>query len=90
MISVEFRALGPPKTWVGRDSAKKAQIIEAEKVLHRRNTNFADLAIQYPPSGGWHGNPREKAGQKRKRANQIRMRVQHILSDLNLAAGKRK
>jgi hypothetical protein len=47
-------------------------------------TKCAGLALQYPPSGGWQGNPEQKSMQKRARANQIRMRVQAILSHLNL------
>jgi hypothetical protein len=53
-------------------------------------TGFTDLARQYPPSGGWQGNPNQKSLQKRTRANQIRMRVQEILSHLNLIPAQRK
>ena len=47
-------------------------------------TTFADLAREYPPKDGYHGKVPEKAKQKKKRANQIRMRVTLHLKRLGL------
>jgi hypothetical protein len=53
-----------------------------------RGTPWTDLAKQFPPTSGYHGSPADKVKQRKRRANQIRMRVGLLLEELGLPPAK--
>ena len=79
---------------VSRNPSGKETIIEQDagfKMAAQRfflGTTWADLAVEYPPKGGYSGSPAEKARQKKKRANQIRNRVPFLLERVGLPTAR--
>jgi hypothetical protein len=91
VASGELKVFNRPR--VTRESSPKAAILDertAYKMAVQKffvGAKWAGLADEYPPHGGYRGRPTDKVRQKRRRANQIRMRIRAILKHVGLPDG---
>jgi hypothetical protein len=88
VASGELKVFNRPR--VTRESTPKAAILDERTAFEMAvkrffiGTKWAGLADEHPPHGGYRGNAAEKVRLKKKRANQIRMRIQAILKHVRL------
>ena len=88
-----LKELPRPRRSSGIQGLDKAAIAEEKTAFEWAVCAFLGapwsiIARYYPPLSGWHKDPNAAAKQRRKRAGQIRKRVQAILGDLRLPLRK--
>ena len=88
VASGRLRVFDRPR--VSRNASRKESIIDEDAARSMAAKTFflgitwAELADECPPKLGYSGTPVDKARQKKKRANQIRMRVASLLKHIGL------